>query len=80
MRRLGSLVSMSAWFFFAGKMLLESVLPWNFRPTILEIIALAGLGSVQFHSSANKGLEGALVNLLAFMDVDGAPDSSRLVE
>ena len=35
---------------------------------------------VQFHSGTNEGFEGFLVNLVAFMDVDGAPGGLRLVE
>jgi hypothetical protein len=47
----------------------------NLKPYIL-----VGRGSVQFHCSTNEGFEGFLVNLLAFMDVDGAPDGPWLVE
>jgi len=43
-------------------------------------LALAGLGSVQLYSGTNEDFEGFLVNLLAFMDIDGAPDGPRLGE
>jgi hypothetical protein len=69
---------------YVGKSLDNYVTFPNLR-TVIEIgilkkLALSGVGCVQLHNNTNEGLEGFLVNLVAFIDIDGAPEGFRLVE
>jgi len=50
------------------------------KNSLVKSFSLAHFRRVQFYSGTNEGLEGVLVNLLAFMDVDGASEGSWLVE